>query len=376
MGKWAHQASVRDNAHASKGYRYARRAHYLRTLGFAASALPISALRWEEHLPISSVAFCVVFCLAWPHIAWFLGMRAPTPLEGQRRNLILDSVLGGFFVALMRFAPIPTFAASLIFAVNSMAGGGLGGFLSAVAAMSIGALAGWLVTGGALFHGDVLVGARWWLPLLTIYTLLVAHLAYETAVKLADRSRRLREIGRKDPLTGLLNRQTLIDELKLELARSNESGVGVTLFYIDLDGFKAVNDSYGHSSGDSLLVEMAARISSVSQECAAIGRLGGDEFMVVASLASHAARDDIAQRLLEQIARPVSLGGRLVVDVTCSIGSSESPRDGSDLATLVLKADAAMYTAKRAGRNRYQAYDERIATSAVSASEQPSMQEA
>lgn len=337
---------------ASQGHRFARRTNLLRTLGFGASSVPIAAVGWEEHAPLSLIAFGVLVCFAWPWLARYFATLASTPLRGQRRNLVIDSALGGGFVAVMQFAPIPAFSAFLIFAVNSMAGGGVPVFLYAVLAMCAGAMAGFKLMGGVLFRGDTLMGAMWWLPLLAMYVLLVAHLAYEMAVKLADRSQRLREIGRKDPLTGLLNRQALIEALTVELAASIESHRDVTLFFIDLDGFKLVNDSFGHPTGDSVLVEMAARVALIGKGCVATGRLGGDEFLMVASLHADAQRAEIAARLLEQLARPVVIDGRSI-EVECSIGSSRSRIDGVDPALLISKADAAMYAAKRAGRNCY-----------------------
>lgn len=346
-----------EGARAPQGYRFSRRTHLLRVIGFGASSIPVSAVGWEEHASLALIGFGIFVCFAWPWLARYFAACASTPLRGQRRNLIIDSVLGGMFVAMMQFAPVPTFAAFVIFAVNSMAGGGVSGFLKALIAMGVGGLTGFALTGGAVFRGDALTGAMWWVPLVTIYVLLVANLAYEMAVKLADRSHRLREIGRIDPLTGLLNRQALIEELTAELARSANSRDSVTLFYLDLDGFKLVNDSFGHPTADRLLVEMAGRIAHVARDCVATGRLGGDEFLVVASGFSDAERDELAERLLEDISQPVLLDGR-PIEVECSIGCSQAPVDGDDSATLILKADTAMYAAKRAGRNGFRVYAE------------------
>jgi diguanylate cyclase (GGDEF)-like protein len=353
--------SAVDVPRSSQGYRFARRTNLLRTIGFGASSIPIAVVGFEEHTRAPLIAFVVLVCLAWPWIARYLATLSSSPLRGQRRNLIIDSALGGAFAAFMQFAPVPTYSAFVIFAVNSMAGGGVPGFVGALLAMGVGAAAGFGLTGGTVFHGNTLTGATSWLPLLTIYVLLVAHLAYEMAVKLADRSHRLRELGRKDPLTGLLNRQALIEELTAQLVRPAEPEGGVTLFYIDLDGFKLVNDSFGHPTGDALLVEMAARISITAEGQVATGRLGGDEFLVIASRLSDAERADIAERLLEQLSQPVIIEGRSI-EVECSIGSSESPADGDTPAALISKADAAMYAAKRAGRNCFRAYGDAVTT--------------
>jgi diguanylate cyclase (GGDEF)-like protein/PAS domain S-box-containing protein len=169
---------------------------------------------------------------------------------------------------------------------------------------------------------------------------------------------RLERLAHHDALTMLPNRLLLADRLQQAIARSKrESKIGAVGF-LDLDGFKPVNDRYGHGAGDSVLQEVASRIQKAIRECDTVARVGGDEFVVV--LAPMTGIDECitaAQRILSVINRPIRLPEANVL-VSTSIGLAIFPRDGSDGDTLVRHADQAMYFAKRAGSNRLHLFGE------------------
>ena len=161
-----------------------------------------------------------------------------------------------------------------------------------------------------------------------------------------------------DKLTGLPNRVLLRDRVEQATARARRDGGQVALFVIDLDRFKAVNDSLGHQAGDELLCAIASRLENV--ECDSVVRFGGDEFVAVASgLAAGAAglkaAEVIAQEFTDAISQPVVVRGRELVS-TASLGLAMFPGDGESLDTLLSRADAAMYYAKSTGRARYQVF--------------------
>ncbi|RWU20932.1 GGDEF domain-containing protein [Pseudomonas alkylphenolica] len=160
-----------------------------------------------------------------------------------------------------------------------------------------------------------------------------------------------------DVLTGLPNRAYLSDLLQqaLEFSRSEDKPLAVCM--LDLDGFKAVNDGYGHASGDLLLVEVAARLKGILRGGDAVARLSGDEFVLIlrhvqAPQALHAA----LERVLNAIAAPYVIRER-EVSVSASIGVTLFPVDNEDADTLVRHADQALYVAKQSGRNRYHLFD-------------------
>jgi diguanylate cyclase (GGDEF)-like protein len=158
-----------------------------------------------------------------------------------------------------------------------------------------------------------------------------------------------------DSLTGLPNRLLFRDRVEQALLRAQRSGEGVAVMLIDLDRFKEVNDTLGHESGDLLLRELGERLATVLRSSDTFARLGGDEFGVVAPGAEEAALVHVVERILIAIERPFLLGG-LELEVGASVGIALYPRDADDVATLVKRADIAMYLAKNT-RSRYAFYE-------------------
>jgi diguanylate cyclase (GGDEF)-like protein/PAS domain S-box-containing protein len=177
----------------------------------------------------------------------------------------------------------------------------------------------------------------------------------------------LQRLANYDPLTKLPNRRLLGTRLEHALARTRRRGGRLALLYVDLDGFKTVNDSLGHPAGDELLSCIAGRFKARVRAGDTLGRLGGDEFLVIAE-SLHTADDAavLAQDLLGAVARPVALGNGHEVYVTASIGISVFPDDGcSDATAMMRDADAALYRAKEQGRNRFCFYTHDLNRQAV-----------
>lgn len=159
-----------------------------------------------------------------------------------------------------------------------------------------------------------------------------------------------------DPLTGLPNRALLLDRLALALARVSRQSSTVAVLFLDVDRFKVINDSLGHSVGDELLIAVAARLEGVLRPSDTVGRFGGDEFVIVAeSVADQDEAVALAERITHAVTRPVQLGGR-DVPVTISIGVVVAAA-GDDAESLLRDADAAMYRAKERGRARHAVFD-------------------
>ena len=161
-----------------------------------------------------------------------------------------------------------------------------------------------------------------------------------------------------DALTGLPNRTLILDRVEQMLARSRRSQAPVAALFIDLDNFKAINDTLGHGVGDELLCAVAARLDGVVRAADALGRLGGDEFVVISEDLSIAAGPElIAERLLDALDQPFKLGAgnETRVTVTASIGIAVSEK--AEAADLLRDADIAMYRAKWDGKNRYVVFE-------------------
>ncbi|MYN43918.1 EAL domain-containing protein [Pseudoduganella sp. FT93W] len=167
----------------------------------------------------------------------------------------------------------------------------------------------------------------------------------------------LDRIAHYDPLTGTPNRRLLTDRMELAIARATRSGRALAVCFIDLDGFKQVNDRLGHAAGDTLLVGVAHHLQHMLRSEDTLARLGGDEFVVLLSdIASPEECMLILDRVLQAITRPVRVEQE-AISVTASIGVSLYPTDNSDADALLRHADQAMYLAKEAGKNRYHLFD-------------------
>ena len=165
---------------------------------------------------------------------------------------------------------------------------------------------------------------------------------------------RIQFLAHHDTLTHLPNRALLLDRIQNILAGARRNQTEVGIMFIDLDNFKTINDSLGHYAGDELLKKVASRLQSCLRAVDLVGRLGGDEFLVVLDALTNA--EDIApvaEKIAEAISEPFSLEDQ-VLSVSASIGVSVFPRDGETPDSLIRNADAAMYLAKERGRNNWQ----------------------
>jgi diguanylate cyclase (GGDEF)-like protein/PAS domain S-box-containing protein len=169
--------------------------------------------------------------------------------------------------------------------------------------------------------------------------------------------RELEHRASHDILTGLANRSLLDDRLAMALAAAQRHGRVLAVAFLDLDHFKEVNDTLGHTVGDELLMAVARRLLACVREGDTVARHGGDEFILVLSdQASEASVVQVLERVREVIARPYPLAGQ-EIRLSCSIGASLFPRDGEDAGELIRRADQAMYRAKTGGRNQYRFWE-------------------
>ena len=157
-----------------------------------------------------------------------------------------------------------------------------------------------------------------------------------------------------DPLTGVLNRRSLIERLDSACTRARTRGLPISLLFIDLDHFKEINDTFGHAAGDACLSAIVGPIQSELRQSDVIGRYGGEEFVVILSSADAIAAHPIAERILRRVAEIRVEGYGEPISLTCSIGIATSDMLGVWGQNLLARADAAVYVAKRAGRNRVQ----------------------
>ena len=164
--------------------------------------------------------------------------------------------------------------------------------------------------------------------------------------------RRLAHRAYFDALTGLANRATLKDRLRIAFHRGKRTRSSFAVLYVDLDGFKQINDHSGHAAGDALLEETARRLEGTVREYETVARIGGDEFAILIEETSESGPVQVAERILEAIRRPYQIAGEDVL-LTASVGISVFPDSADNVDDLIQKADEAMYRAKQEGRNDF-----------------------
>ncbi|MGB0466004.1 MAG: EAL domain-containing protein [Pontibacterium sp.] len=180
---------------------------------------------------------------------------------------------------------------------------------------------------------------------------------FSDITQMKSHQEKLELLAHYDSLTKLPNRVLLADRMSQALARTEREGHYTAVCYLDLDGFKPVNDHHGHDVGDLLLVEIAKRLKQVTRGEDTVARLGGDEFvLLLTDLESIKEAELAAERILSTISSPILIG-EAELQVSASMGITLYPDDDSDADLLLRHADQAMYQAKLSGRNRYQLYD-------------------
>lgn len=172
-----------------------------------------------------------------------------------------------------------------------------------------------------------------------------------------EHQRQLEHVALYDPLTNLPNRILLAERLGAAMNKSKERGLSLAVAYLDLDGFKLVNDNYGHDVGDELLVKLAKDMQNCLREGDTVARIGGDEFVVIMSeIEEMSDCETVLTRLLQAAMHPIQIREH-TLQVSTSIGVTLFPQDGVDADQLMRHADQAMYIAKQTGKNRYHLFD-------------------
>ncbi len=170
---------------------------------------------------------------------------------------------------------------------------------------------------------------------------------------------RIQYLAHYDVLTGLPNRVLLEERARFAVANAKRTHSQLSLIFFDLDHFKNINDSLGHSTGDALLVELAQRLKDSLREGDTISRLGGDEFILLLTGTDEHGAERVAEKLLQTVNHPYQIG-QYELNISASIGIAVYPEDGEDLETLLRNADTAMYRAKQDGRNIFRFFTQEM----------------
>jgi len=346
-----------------KGLSFARRIYKPRIIGLGIGCISVIGGLYPLAMPGWVWAFLLFNGLAWAHVAYQLSIRSPFPYHAEQRNILYDSLCGGFWAAAAQFTPLTAVTILSMMTMNNFAAGGKRLFLRGLLAQGVGIGVAWALF-GVRFHPAVsLLQVYTCLPMLTLYPMAIGMVCYELAIKLSEHKRALSALSRTDSLTGLLNHGSWKDLLHLKFHKCRQQQSHATIALIDIDHFKQINDTHGHIVGDAVLRQLSLEIRRNLRENDLAGRYGGDEFCVILPQIPL----EEAARVMERIRENFSNYRNPQIPelrVSLSIGLADFQRIFTDAATWLNAADRALYAAKDTGRNRVNASNYAVAHSA------------
>ncbi|HEX7812236.1 MAG TPA: diguanylate cyclase [Burkholderiales bacterium] len=338
-----------------EGRRFARRMYLPRVLGLAMGAICIGGGLWQQDVHPAVWAALILNTLVWPHLAYPLARRSRNPYRAELRNLMVDSASGGAWIVMLGFNLVPSAVLASMLAMDKTSVGGLrflGRCLGAqVAAVAIVAaiLAATVGIEVRLESSVAVVLAS--LPLLMIYPIAVGITAHRLARRVRRQNVTLAALSSTDGLSGLLNRMHWEKAVAGEFERCRRGGQQSTLMMLDIDHFKAINDSYGHPAGDEVIRRVAQILRATLRSHDLAGRYGGEEFGVVLPATQAEGSKVIAERIRRRVESTV-LDARHGIRATISIGIAAFAPEDADHVAWIARADRALYQAKAGGRNR------------------------
>lgn len=328
-----------------------RRVYPLRVLGMGLGGVVVAVVLWQRQASALSWLGMALPCFVWPHVAYQLSRRSADPYRAEIRNLLADSALAAALVPLMHFSLLPSVLLCTLTLVDKITTGIRGLWARSIPAMLVGAAASAVLTGVHWSPESSMPIILACLPVMALHTISVSMVSYRLIRKVSHQNLLLEELRRVDTLTGLYGRGHWQEQAEAALRRHHAGNEPACMLMMDIDSFKQINDQHGHSVGDEVIRAVAhvVRGNVRASDCA--GRYGGDEFAIL--LAGMAVGDAVAvaERIRAQT-EAIRLRDLPALRMTASIGVAAAHRGHGTLRTWMDAADAALYVAKNAGRNR------------------------
>lgn len=331
---------------------FVRRVYRLRVLGLGLGMFCVAPVLWLQG---SGWWWLLLACngLVWPHVARRLAEQSSAPRRAEERNLMVDSALGGMWIAVMQFNLLPSMLLLTMLAVDKIGAGGPRFMVRTLACLVAACVATSALLGFPVALATPMPVMLACLPLLVVYPLAISLANHALASRIVQQNRRLDELGRTDDLTGLANRRHGLAVAEAELIRARETGRPVSLILLDLDHFKAINDVHGHLVGDDVLrgVAQALRRSSRGGSDTPV-RYGGDEFILILPDTNLDGAEETAARIRAHI-EGLAFERLPQLHCTLSLGAAQVSPRAEDLEGWIQRADLALYAAKSAGRDKF-----------------------
>lgn len=333
------------------GLSFAKRIYFPRTIGLGIGFFCVAAVFWNEPKPLWAWFLLVANGFVWPHLAFQWARLSRQPYRAEYRNLLCDSLCGGFWVAAMQFNALPSVTILSMMAMNNIAAGGLRFFLAGSLSQVLGALLGMLAFGAHFSPQTSPAELYTCLPMLVFYPLALGMVSYRLAIKLAEHKQVLRAVSRTDSLTHLFNHGHWKDLLQREFDHCRRDSRSACVALIDIDHFKDINDRLGHLVGDSVLRLLSEHLQRNLREGDLAGRYGGDEFCVILPHTSLERAGEIMECIRRSLGQ-VQAQSLPAVRFTLSIGLAGYDLEHSSASQWLQLADEALYRAKTQGRDQ------------------------
>ncbi len=348
-------ADAPPEALIGKGVRFVQRIYLLRTIGLGIGFFCVAAAFVQHPVPWPLWALLVFHGYLWPQIARAWALKSDIPYRAERRNLVIDAAVGGFWIAAMQGNLVPSAVTISMLSMDNIAAGGMRLFMRGLYASIAACALGWWLLDARFQPQSDLPTILACLPMMALYPLALGKSTYEMSKKLAERSRQFEIVSQIDGLTRLFNRRywesLLIEEFGQRRKTPGAQQQEAFLLLLDLDHFKRINDTLGHLVGDEVLRNFAQLLRTHLREEDLIGRYGGEEFVVILRNIAHADALHLSQRLVER-ARAGSEDGNHLYGCTVSAGLVPFTADMEAHFVWLQRADHAMYCAKENGRDR------------------------
>lgn len=291
--------------------RRAQRNYFPRIAGLALGGLCVGASLYDTPQAATWVWLLLLFnALLWPHLAYYLTRHVASPRDAETRNLLLDSLLGGFWVVAMQGNLLPAALVITMMMLNNMLVGGLRLLGQGALAHIAGALLGLLIFGWEFRPESNLLTQVFSLVFLVIYPTLIGRVAFQYAKQLKQRVEIL-ELSENDPLSGLHNRPFFEQKLAAELESYQRQQHAATLIVVDLVPFAQINDHFGRSAGDAAIRQLGAVFAKQVRASDISARLGEERFALLLPLAGESAAQELAKRLQASFAAAINGDPRL-----------------------------------------------------------------
>ena len=296
----------------------------------------------------------VLPAFVWPHVAYLITRHSQDPYRAEARNLLIDSAMAASFVPLIHFNLLPSVLLLTLTMVDKITTGIRGLWARSVPAMLGGGLVGTLLAGLHWAPDTSMRVIVACLPVMALHTISVSVVSYQLIRKTAHQNQLLVELRRVDALTGLFVRGHWQEQAEAALRRHHNTNQPACMLMMDIDHFKQINDQHGHTVGDEVLRALARIVLSNVRATDCAGRYGGDEFAIVLRGMHLDGATAVAHRIREQV-QALQLHDMPGLQFTTSMGVATADHRHSSLRAWTNAADAELYQAKAAGRNRVSA---------------------